>query len=141
MVARRLLPAQLQPVQRRLYRHDGPFRVVLTARRPLPIHPDEPTFSVSVGMSQKGPCLKGDHNRTWEPSCVARNDVEQMRQHEFWRIIKWSFPDPDGPHSLVEAFCRRFGVDHPRWCIAQRAEPDPLFPPATEFSPEGRCYS
>src|SRR5262245_55146673 len=31
------------------------IRVVLPVRRPLPVHNDEPTFSVSVGMSQRGP--------------------------------------------------------------------------------------
>jgi hypothetical protein len=31
---------------------------VLTARRSLPVYPDKQTFSVSVGMSQRG------HNRT-----------------------------------------------------------------------------
>src|SRR5262245_25026741 len=28
--------------------------VALTARRPLPVHPDEQTFSMSVGMPQRG---------------------------------------------------------------------------------------
>jgi len=41
-----------------LQRTAGPYiwvnGVVLTARRPIPVHPDEQTFSMSVGMSQRG---------------------------------------------------------------------------------------
>src|SRR5215813_11659008 len=36
---------------------EGSNRVVLSSRRPLPVHPDEQTFSVSVDMSQR--CRSG----------------------------------------------------------------------------------
>src|SRR5436305_14177581 len=45
-------------------------------------------------------------------SHFARNDVQQLRQHGFRRIDKWSFTDPDSSHPLVETFRARLGIDH-----------------------------
>src|SRR5262245_24287321 len=104
-----------RPLQRRSYTGrpsrpaEGQLRVKSggqpdIARRPVSRR--QPTWRQQLRYSARGQKAK------CEPSCVARNDVEQMRQYKLWRIIKWPFADPDGSHSLVEAFCRRFGVDH-----------------------------
>ena len=45
------------------------------------------------------------------PSTFARNDIEQVRKHYFWRQNKWCFTDPGCTHPLVEPFRGRFGIN------------------------------
>jgi len=37
-------------------------------------------------------------------SVLGRNDIQEVRQHDFRRKAKWSFADPDGSHPLIKPF-------------------------------------
>src|ERR1700688_4108061 len=74
-------------------------RLVLLAQCPL--CPDSDQMLPRNEMTRCAISRRGTDRCT---SCLARNDVQEVRQYGFRREVKRSFADPDGSHPFIKPF-------------------------------------